>query len=81
MKDELNNLSLQLKAKVISTYKKMGDKVALVQKIKGKNSWTGNELAKELEDETEFGIRMMSGMLLLTIDLLSRDKINMEEDN
>jgi len=67
-----------LKNKMISTYKKRGeDKVLLT---KGKRSYTGNELVKEIEDETQFGLELMNGIILLCVDLLSRDKIHLKEE-
>lgn len=66
----------KLKSKVIETYKKFGDKKALL--IRGHNSYTGFEIADEIEKETELGIEMMNSIIQLTIDLLSRDKINVK---
>lgn len=70
MKEESMN---ELKSKIVSTYKKLGDKKGLVTKGR---SYTGNELAKEIEDETELGVKIIANMIMLTIDLVSRDKIN-----
>ena len=39
-----------------------------------RGSWTRRELAKEIEDETEIGIKQLEGMVLLTLDLLERGK-------
>lgn len=66
----------ELKKLVVEGYRKYGDDKALV--IKGKKSYTGFEMAKEIEDETEFGIEMVSNILQLTIDLLKRNKMQMK---
>lgn len=66
----------KLKSKIISTYRKFGNDKAVV--IREKRSYTGQEMAEEIEKETEFGVKMIENLLLLTIDLISRDKINIE---
>ena len=65
----------KLKQLMVATYRKFGDEKALL--LKGKRSYTGNEIADEIENETEFGIEMVDNMIQLTINLLKRDKINM----
>lgn len=67
----------KLKQLMVKTYRKFGDETALL--IKDKRSYTGNEIAEEIENETEFGIKMVDNMIQLTIDLLKRDKINMSD--
>jgi hypothetical protein len=70
------DLTLKLKSKVISTYLKLGnDKVVL---IKGDKSYTGHEIVDEITNETEFGVEMLNNLLSLTIDLVSREKLNIE---
>lgn len=69
----------KLKQLMVKTYRKFGDETALL--IKDKRSYTGNEIAEEIENETEFGIKMVDNMIQLTIDLLKRDKINMSDGN
>lgn len=68
------NLTQKLKDKTISTYRKIGENKAIL--LKGKRSYTGDEIAHEIECETEFGVRILNNLLSLTIDLISRDKIN-----
>lgn len=41
--------------------------------------WTGNELAKEINEETEIGIQQLNMLISLTIDLLNRGKIKTDE--
>ena len=70
-----NKLATELKVSMVKTYRKFGEKKGLITKGK---SWTGNEVADEIEQETEFGIHMVDMLLQLTIDLLKRDKINQD---
>lgn len=67
-------LAEKLKKELVKTYREFGDEEAML--IRGKESYTGNEIANEIEKETEFGIEMVSTLLNLTIDLLNRNKIN-----
>ena len=48
------------------------DKVYLVA---GMNRYSRNQIAKEIEDETEFGIDFLGDMIMLAIDLTARQKI------
>lgn len=57
--------------------KKHGDEKALL--IKGKYSYTGNEIADAIDNRTEFGIEMIDGIIQLSIDLLLRDKVNLPD--
>lgn len=81
--DELTNsshfkgLAEELKRKAIETYLKYGDNKALV--IKGKRTYTGNEIAHEIVNETDLGIDIVNKIMQLSIDLLKRDKINLPE--
>ncbi len=63
-----------LKENIINTYKKYGDDKMI---FKGNKSYSGIELAKEVEEETEFGIDLIDNLIQLTIDLVKRDKINL----
>jgi hypothetical protein len=71
---EMNELSQKLKAIAASTYSKFGEEKSIL--IRGYKAYTGKEIAKEIEDETELGMRILSGLLKLTIDLVKRDKVN-----
>ena len=65
-----------LKAKVIATYRKHGDKPYLtIMDADGIRKYTGNEVADEIEQETAFGVDCINKLIQLTIDLLSRDKM------
>lgn len=64
---------LKLKAALIFTYLKFGNKTVLITENK---SYTGDELAEEISQETEFGVKLIDNMIQLTVDLLSRQKIS-----
>lgn len=66
----------QLKQNMVETFRKYGNEIAL--RTKGK-TFTGNEIANEIENETEFGIESLNSAIRLTIDLLKRDKVNLYE--
>lgn len=63
----------KLKQSLIATYQKFGDDKAL---IRNGLSYSGNQISNEIENETELGIELIDSIIKLTIDLLSRDKIN-----
>jgi len=62
----------KLKSSIINSYRKLGDDKKL---IKGFESYSGNQIADEIENETELGIKMIDLLIQLTIDLLNRKKI------
>jgi len=66
-----------LKTAMIEYIRESGDAMVLIH---GKRSYTGTEIAKEMGEETEFGLHMMENMILLTIDLLKRGKVKLPED-
>lgn len=57
---------------VASKYRSHGESVTLVSPCIGKSSWTGNELANEIEKQTEFGQKLVHNLVLLSLDLVSR---------
>ncbi len=57
---------------VADKYRGYGDEVALLSLSIGKSSWTGNELADEIENQTEFGQRLVNNLVLLSLDLVTR---------
>jgi len=73
---EQSELLIELKTKCVNTFRKKGDKNALI--FKGKRKFTGNEIANEIEIESIIGVQMVNSLLQLTIDLLMRDKLNQE---
>lgn len=68
---ELNKLSSEIKEMTIKAYKKFGDDRSLVTKGR---AFTGNEIAAEVENETEFGIEIVTSLVRLSIDLIKRQK-------
>ena len=64
-----------LKQKIIRTYRKHGDEPYLRTNAR---IYTGNEIADEIEKETEFGVECVNKLIQLTIDLLARDKMKYE---
>jgi len=46
--------------------------------MKGK-IYSGNEVAEHIENETELGIGMINSIINLSINLISRDKLNINE--
>lgn len=70
----MNELTLQLKNTLI--YKLTCNESLLNERylVSGHQSWTRAELAKEIQDETEFGIGQMTKILMLSVDLISRQK-------
>ncbi len=63
-----------LKQKMIATFRKKGDDKMLVT---GRKSYSGNEIANEVENETEFGVDTLNKIIQLSLDLISRDKIHL----
>jgi hypothetical protein len=68
-------LEEKLKKLMISTYEKIGDKVI----SRGMDPITGDQIAEEIRNDTDIGIKYYKSMIALTIELLMRDKINIDE--
>lgn len=70
----MKNIVLRLKENMISqltsNVQNMNDPYIVV----GNKSYTRLELSEELKNETDFGIKLMSDMVLLALDLTSRKK-------
>lgn len=77
MKDNTKDVAEQLKVRLIVMFQRKGDAKVLVTKGR---SYTGNQLAEEIKNETETGIHYMETALALTVDLLARDKMNYDEE-
>lgn len=65
-----------LQKEVSETYRKYGDQKAL---IVGRDTYTGNQIADEVEKGSEFGLDVLTKLLDLTIDLVKRQKLKIEE--
>jgi hypothetical protein len=70
----MNELSLKLKQNVISQLTKNEQIVDERYLTKGNKSYTRRDIATEIENESEFGIEFLSGMIMLAIDLTARQK-------
>lgn len=68
-------LEKKLKRLLISTYEKVGDKI----QSPGRQLLTPTQIADEIKNDTEVGIQYYKGIISLTIDLLMRDKIHLDE--
>ena len=38
-------------------------------------SWTRREISEEVKNETEFGVNQMTSLLVLSLDLIARNKV------
>lgn len=70
----MESLIQEFKTQIADTYRKYGNEVCL--KVNGGKTYTGKEIADEIENETEFGIETMFSLIRLSIDLVKRDKIH-----
>lgn len=72
----MNELTLKLKNEVIRSLtnneQNLDEDYYLVS---GDKKYTRRELAAEIENETKFGIKMLSNMVMLAIDLTARQKV------
>jgi hypothetical protein len=72
---EERTLEQKLKDLLISTYEKVGDKVQSL----GRQSLTPEQIVEELKNDTEVGMEYYKGIIALTVELLMRDKIHLDE--
>lgn len=63
---------------MVTDFRSKGDTVILQTLCMGKSQYTGNELADEIENFTEFGQELVNNLVLLTIDLVARGKESIE---
>jgi hypothetical protein len=68
-------LEQKLKELLISTYEKVGDKI----KSPGRQGLTPEQIVEELKKDTDVGIEYYKGIITLTIEMLLRDKIHLDE--
>lgn len=61
---------------LIKIYKNKGEDKGLL--IRGKHSYTGNEVAEEIANETKVGMDIYKSIIALTCDLLSRQKLEIK---
>lgn len=59
---------------MISDARAYGDETVISTLGLGKCTWTGNELADEIENETDFGKDVVNGICSLSLELIQRGK-------
>lgn len=72
---QYSNLEGKLKSLLVSTYEKVGDKI----KSPGRQGLTPEQIVEEIKNDTEVGIEYYKSIIALTIELLMRDKIHIDE--
>jgi hypothetical protein len=70
-------LTEELKQLITLSYREYGDDKVVVWDNK---SYSGNELADEIEQETILGIELLNNVIQLTIDLVKRGKVKRDEN-
>ncbi len=68
-------LEQKLKDLLISTYEKVGDKI----KSPGRQGLTPEQIVEELKNDTEVGMEYYRSIITLTVELLMRDRIHLDE--
>lgn len=59
---------------LVSDARAYGDEVVITSLGLGKCTWTGNELADEVQNGTDFGKEVVNGLVSLTLELVQRGK-------
>ena len=72
---QYSNLEGKLKSLLVSTYEKVGDKI----KSPGRQGLTPEQIVEEIKNDTEEGVEYYKSIIALTIELLMRDKIHIDE--
>ncbi len=72
---EYNSLEVKLKNLLISTYEKVGDKI----QSPGRQRLTPEQIVEEIKNDTEIGIQYYKAIIGLTVELLMRDRIHIDE--
>lgn len=72
---EERTLEQKLKDLLISTYEKVGDRI----KSTGRQGLTPDQIVEELKNDTDVGIEYYRGIISLTVEMLMRDKIHLDE--
>ena len=68
-------LEQKLKDLLISTYEKVGDRILRP----GIGGLTPEQIVEEIKNDTEVGIQYYKSIIALTVELLMRDKIHIDE--
>lgn len=72
---QYSNLEGKLKSLLVSTYEKVGDKI----KSPGRQGLTPEQIVEEIKNDTDVGVEYYKSIIALTIELLMRDKIHIDE--
>jgi len=72
---QYSNLEGKLKSLLVSTYEKVGDKI----KSPGRQGLTPEQIVEEIKNDTEVGVEYYKSIIALTVELLMRDKIHIDE--
>lgn len=70
----MNELTLKLKNELIRKLTNNEQNLDEVYLHKGTKSYSRRDLANEVENETEFGISLLTDVLMLSLDLTTRIK-------
>ena len=68
-------LEQKLKDLLISTYEKVGDRIVTT----GSSKISNEQIVEEIKNDTELGIEYYKAIISLTVELLMRDKIHIDE--
>ena len=68
-------LEQKLKDLLISTYEKLGDRIVTT----GRSKISNEQIVEEIKNDTELGIEYYKAIISLTVELLMRDKIHIDE--
>lgn len=69
-----STLLQSLREKAIENIIQDGEDLDKIFMISGNNSYSRRDIAEGIKNETEFGVEMLSKLITLTIDLVSRGK-------
>lgn len=70
----MNELALKLKNEVIKQLTINEQNINDEYLVRGNKVYSKREIAYEIETETEFGVEILTGMIVLAIDLVARKK-------
>lgn len=70
----MNELTLKLKNEVVRQLTRNSQNLDTKYLQKCGKTYTRRELAAEIKAETEFGVDLLAGMILLAIDISARQK-------
>lgn len=68
-------LEQKLKDLLISTFEKVGDRIVTT----GRSKISNEQIVEEIKNDTELGIEYYKAIISLTVELLMRDKIHIDE--